>query len=112
MNKKILRRFFSAILPLLIARQLSAQVPSLINYQGRLTDLQGTPVNGDRSMVVRLYDSATGGNMTYEESIGTVAVTNGIYSFRFGSGGPIAVSANETIATTNGVNQIFSGTLQ
>ena len=87
-------------------------MPSLINYQGRLTDAQGQPVSGNRTMAVRIYDAASAGNMTYEESIGTVAVTNGTYSFRFGSGGAVVVSANETIATTNGTNQVFIGTLQ
>jgi len=76
-----------------------------------LTDGSGQPVTGNRTMAVRIYDAASGGNMTYEETIGTVAVGNGTYSFRFGSGGAVVVSANETIATTNGTNQIFNGTL-
>jgi hypothetical protein len=97
---------------LLTALPLAAQVPSLINYQGRLTDGSGNAVSGNRTMAVRLYDAASGGNLTYAETIGTVAVTNGTYSFRFGSGGAVVVSANETIATTNGTNQVFSGTLQ
>lgn len=93
------------------ALPLTAQVPSLINYQGRLTDGSGNTVTGNRTMAVRLYDSASGGNLTYAETIGTVAVMNGTYSFRFGSNGMVAVSANETVATTNGTNQIFNGTL-
>ena len=97
---------------LFTALPLTAQVPSLINYQGRLTDAQGQPVTGNRTMAVRIYDAASAGNMTYEESIGTVAVGNGTYSFRFGSGGSVVVSVNETVATTNGTNQVFSGTLQ
>ncbi len=97
---------------LFTALPLTAQVPSLINYQGRLTDAEGQPVTGNRTMAVRIYDAASGGNMTYEESVGTVAVGNGTYSFRFGSGGSVVVSVNETVATTNGTNQVFSGTLQ
>jgi hypothetical protein len=62
---------------------LHAEVPSLINYQGRLTDAQGNPVTGNRTMAVQVYDAPVGGNMTYEETIGTVAVRNGTYSFRF-----------------------------
>jgi len=97
---------------LLTALPLAAQVPSLINYQGRLTDGSGNPVTGNRTMVVRIYDAASGGNLTYQETIGTVAVRNGTYSFRFGSGGSVVVSANETVATTNGSNQVFIGTVQ
>ena len=81
---------------LLTALPLTAQVPSLINYQGRLTDAQGQPVTGNRTMAVRIYDAASGGNMTYEESIGTVAVGNGTYSFQFGASG-------------NGVVTVLSG---
>ncbi len=39
---------------------LSAQVPSLINYQGRLTDGAGNAVSGNRTMAVRLQDAAAG----------------------------------------------------
>ena len=81
---------------LFTALPLTAQVPSLINYQGRLTDAQGQPVTGNRTMAVRIYDAASAGNMTYEESIGTVAVGNGTYSFQFGASG-------------NGVVTVLSG---
>ena len=81
---------------LFTALPLAAQVPSLINYQGRLTDAQGQPVTGNRTMAVRIYDAASGGNMTYEETLGTVAVGNGTYSFRFGASG-------------NGVVTVLSG---
>jgi sulfatase modifying factor 1 len=77
----------AACILLLGAFTLHAEIPSLINYQGRLTDAQGDPVTGNRTMMVRVYDAPSGGNMTYEETIGTVAVANGTYSFRFGSGG-------------------------
>ena len=96
---------------LFTALPLAAQVPSLINYQGRLSDGSGNPVTGNRTMAVRLYDAASGGNLTYAETIGTVAVTNGTYSFRFGSGGSLSVSSNETVATTNGTNQVFNASL-
>jgi formylglycine-generating enzyme required for sulfatase activity len=87
MKTKLLHRLFAALLPFLLALPLTAQIPNLINYQGRLTDAQGNPVTGNRTMAIRIYDSPTGGNMTYEETIGTVAVTNGIYGFRFGNEG-------------------------
>jgi autotransporter-associated beta strand protein len=72
---------------ILTALPLAAQVPSLINYQGRLTDSSGSPVSGERMMEVRVYDAPEGGNLTYSDYIGSVMVTDGIYSFRFGSNG-------------------------
>ncbi len=89
-------RLFPLAALLLTALPLAAQVPSLINYQGRLTDAQGQPVTGNRTMTVRIYDAASGGNMTYEETLGTVAVGNGTYSFQFGASG-------------NGVVTVLSG---
>jgi hypothetical protein len=79
--------FILQIIILLLAAPLSAQVPNHVNYQGRLTDGQGTPVTGNRTMAVRVYNSASGGNITYQETIGTVAVRNGTYSFSFGGSG-------------------------
>jgi hypothetical protein len=70
-----------------IAISLHAQIPSLINYQGRLTDAQGNPVNGNRTMSIHIYDAASGGNLTYSENVGNITVTNGTYSFQFGSAG-------------------------
>ena len=88
---------------------LHAEVPSLINYQGRLTDGFGNPVNGTRTMTVRIYDAPTGGSLTYEESIGQVSVINGTYRFCFGGEGDgvLAVLSGEDYlaVTINGAEQ-------
>lgn len=102
---------FLPLLALLPALPLSAEVPSLINYQGRLTDAQGNPVTGNRTMAVRVYDAATGGNLTYQETIGSIEVRNGTYRFGFGASGNglaavltgadyLALSVNGTEETT------------
>jgi formylglycine-generating enzyme required for sulfatase activity len=85
-------RLFPLAALFVTALPLCAQVPSLINYQGRLTDGSGSPVSGNRTMAVRLYDAGSGGNMTYAETIGTVSVANGTYSFQFGASGNGIVS--------------------
>ena len=78
----------------LLALAVSAQAaPSEINYQGVLTDQQGSPVNGVRAMQIKLYDAPTGGNMTYQQIIGNVTVADGIYSFKFGASGNGIASA-------------------
>ena len=78
---------------LFAALPVAAQVPSLINYQGRLADGSANTVTGNRTMAVRIYDAASGGNLTYSESLGTVSVANGTYSFQFGASGNGIVSA-------------------
>jgi formylglycine-generating enzyme required for sulfatase activity len=86
-------RLFPLALLTLTALPLAAQVPSLINYQGRLTDGSGSPATGNRTMAVSVYDAANGGNLTYSESLGTVSVANGTYNFQFGASGNGIVSA-------------------
>ena len=40
-----------------------AEVPQLLNYQGKLTDNTGKPIDGARQMVFEFYDAAAGGNL-------------------------------------------------
>ena len=61
-----------------------AAIPYTINYQGYLTDSQGTPVNGTVSMVFSLYTVPTGGTALWSE-VQNVSVNNGIYSVILGS---------------------------
>ena len=59
-----------------------AQVPFLINYQGRLVD--GTNlVNGPVELVLRLYNGDLGGSPDYEDS-NTVTVVDGLYATLIG----------------------------
>jgi len=69
-----------------------ADVPKLMNYQGRLTDRQGNPVSGIRSMTFEFYDAETGGNVLpvcegcdpFGE-MQNVAIANGIFNVLIGS---------------------------
>ena len=90
----------------------SGQVPSLINYQGRLTDANGAAVTGSKNFAINIYDAATGGNLLYSETIGVVTLdTNGVYSFQFGSAGTSNTQVTETLATTNGTGTTFQKVL-
>jgi len=59
-------------------------VPNLINYQGRLTDNAGNPVNGTEQIVFSIYSTATGGTALWSETQ-SVTATNGIYNVMLGS---------------------------
>jgi len=60
--------------------------PALINYQGRLLQANGQPVNnGYVNVSVKLYDAESGGTQIYEESVGQVTVVDSLYSFQFGT---------------------------
>jgi formylglycine-generating enzyme required for sulfatase activity len=62
----------------LIPHSSSAQIPQIINYQGRL--LSGTNlVNGSVGLSLRLFNVASNGVVQYEDS-NTVTVADGLYS--------------------------------
>lgn len=89
-----------------------AQVPSLINYQGRLTDANGAPVTGSKTFAISIYDDATAGNLLYTESIGLVTLdANGVYSFQFGAAGTNYSLITETLASTDGTATTYQKTL-
>lgn len=62
-----------------------AEIPHLINYQGRLTDTGGTPLNGAYAITFRIYDAETAGNLLWEEAQTGVVVNKGIFSVLLGS---------------------------
>ncbi len=86
-------------------------MPSGINYQGALTDDQGNPVTGTRTMSIKLYDEATGGTLLYSESIGTVDVSDGVFSFEFGTSGTSNSEQSDTVALTDGTATTFQKVL-
>ena len=103
----------SALTALAIAAlAMAAQaVPSGINYQGVLTDSQGQPVTGTRAMSIKLYDAATSGTPLYTEDLGTVSVTDGVFSFEFGTSGTSNAEQSDTVAITDGTASSFQKVL-
>lgn len=68
----------------LIVSSLPAQVPQLINYQGKL-DSSGVPISGPRNLTFNIYSVATGGTSLWTEIQSGVTVTNGIFNVLLGS---------------------------
>jgi hypothetical protein len=67
-----------------------AQVPNKINYQGKLTDSAGQPINATVSVVFHLYNVASGGSALYTETQ-TVTVANGLFNVAIGSVTPLGL---------------------
>ncbi len=80
---------------LLIAGVVLAQgVPQLINFQGRLTDDAGLPIDGPVEMRFRLLDADTlSASVLWSETHASVSVNNGIYHLILGSVNPLPPSA-------------------
>lgn len=64
---------------------LSADVPNLIDYQGRLTDDNGDPVTGNVSITFSIYDVETGGTALWTETQGSIDVEAGLFQVSLGS---------------------------
>jgi hypothetical protein len=69
---------------------LLAGVPSLVNYQGILTDSGGSPLDGTYNLTFRIYaDSTTGTPALWAESHGSVDVEDGLFNVILGSNVPL-----------------------
>ena len=62
-----------------------AEVPLLVNYPGKLSEKNGNPITGTKSIKFSLFDSETGGSLKWN---GTYAVTvnKGVFNILLGSG--------------------------
>jgi hypothetical protein len=57
-----------------------------VNYQGRLSDSDGAPLDGTYAMEFAIYDDSTGGNLIWgPEEHGTIQVSDGLFSVGLGS---------------------------
>jgi len=74
---------------LLLTPFASADVPGLVNLQGRLKDGAGNLVaNGSYSVIFTIYDAASNGNVMWAEST-SVNTSNGIFNVLLGSVNPV-----------------------
>jgi len=77
---------FLGFLGLGVSMAFAAAAPHTINYQGRLTDLNGNPVvDGTHSVTVSLYDSATATTAKWADNF-SATTKNGYFNIILGSG--------------------------
>ena len=76
---------FCAVLVILPVYQAQAEVPKLINYQGKLTTPQGAPVDTTVPMQFSIYSDSTGGDSLWSETQPSVKVDKGIFNVLLGS---------------------------
>jgi len=66
-----------------------ASAPGMINYQGRLTDESGEPLNDTLSMIFAIYDDSTAGDSVWSELHNSVIVSEGLFTVLLGTTVPI-----------------------
>jgi hypothetical protein len=82
--------FFTLTALLMVLCSISfAQVPQMINYQGKLTKSTGAPVDTTISMVFTIYADSGGTISKWSETQTTVIVDKGVFNVLLGSVVPI-----------------------
>ena len=66
-----------------------ADVPQMINYQGKITTPAGALIDTSVQMIFTIYDDSTSGNTLWADTLSSVAVEKGVFSVLLGSGNPI-----------------------
>jgi len=98
MSLKSLKSMLFTIMLLLAPAYAGAAIPGTVNYQGRVTDNAGTPLQGSHAVTLTLYNS--GGTQVWTETHPTVTVTDGLFSLEMGSVtafGPLAFDVSYTL---------------
>lgn len=77
------RVLFLTLVFIIAISSIHAAVPTTINYQGRLTDAEGSPVdNGAQFVTFKIYDAAIGGAPLWNsgiQGVTTVAWPSGLF---------------------------------
>ena len=84
--------FQTALLVLLclgLTALISADVPNTINYQGRLTDDAGQPVNGSKLVKFKIYGSESGSDSLWSSGYQVISINDGLFKYELGSNPPL-----------------------
>jgi len=94
--KKLMILLF--IIALFLSSTPALAVPPFINFQGKLTDANGSPVaDGSYSMTFRLFSTLTGGSALWTEDQ-NLQVTGGVYYAQLGNAPfPVALFDNDNL---------------
>lgn len=84
-----------AIFLLLVAIISFAEVPQLINYQGKLTDPDGMAIDVPTDITFRIYDDPGAGTLRWSESHVAVTVNHGLFDVVLGSTTPLDLPFDE-----------------
>ncbi len=79
--------FLTITIIVMLASMSIAEVPTTMNYQGKLNDGTG-PVTGTVAMTFTIYDALTSGNSKWTETHSSVSVTDGLFNVVLGNGTP------------------------
>jgi hypothetical protein len=73
-----------SIVALVAVSPVAAEVPRLINYQGTLTDLGGTPIDGPHDLTFTIYPDSLSSTVLWQEIHSGVDVDEGLFNVILG----------------------------
>ncbi|KPK98838.1 MAG: hypothetical protein AMJ90_09785, partial [candidate division Zixibacteria bacterium SM23_73_2] len=85
------KTFFPVVLVIifLLSSLVYADVPQMINYQGKITKPSGALIDTTVEMIFTIYDAATDGGIFWADTQSAVVVEKGVFSVLLGSVNPI-----------------------
>lgn len=81
---------------------VSADIPNLISYQGRLVDDTGQPLDGPQTVTFKIYSSPLAGLPLWSSGPQIIEVEEGLFTYNLGSNAPLP----EDIFAGNGIRYL------
>jgi hypothetical protein len=93
MQRKVTNLLIALAVMSLIAGVASAQAPSTMMYQGRLTTATGAPIQTATDVTFTIYDDPTAGSALWAETIsGLTPDANGVFTVELGGTSPLTAA--------------------
>ncbi|MFP4460354.1 MAG: hypothetical protein ACLFSQ_12295 [Candidatus Zixiibacteriota bacterium] len=86
-----MRKHISTLILCIIVSFLFAEIPSYINYQGKVTDSDGIGITNELDIQASIYDVETGGTSLWDETHTDVDIRKGMFAIMLGSINPIDI---------------------
>jgi len=103
MFKKLFqKKFYYVVIFLMVTGfsiKLNGAAPTVMNFQGKLLDNAGTPIDGTKNMIFRIYAVSTGGTAIWQETQNSVSISTGIFNVLLGSTNNPPLTASVFVST-------------
>jgi hypothetical protein len=81
--------FLIVVVSIFFVASIYADVPNTINYQGRLTDDAGQPIDGSKLMKFKIYGSLSGNDSLWSSNYRIVQINDGLFNYELGHNVPL-----------------------
>lgn len=96
MRHGFVRSLAAGIIVLLASSHAPAATPSLVNYQGILTNVGGTPQVGTFTVTFAIYPVPAGGSVEWSESQSVTTNADGLFNVLLGTSTPLTYAVFST----------------